>query len=185
MIMVVALVMIVPFGMLTLMMGLAFIIGYPDEEFVKLFLIIANVLIGFLTIYIVSFLKYKEASRVEVREDGLLLGNRRIVKWNEIDDMKFLTKIHVDLEIEGGPVVRYGMHGYGMYGYAPSRSITRHVYRYVDAQLFHKDGVDEMRFTLKEFWRFVKAVLRAIEDKRGLLAGKSWPKKLGKLDKIF
>jgi len=184
-IMIVALVVAVLSGMLTLMLGLAFIIGYPDEGTVKLFLEIVATLIGSLAIFTACRLKYREASRVEVREDGLLLGNKRIVKWNEIDDMKFLTETHVDLEVEGGPVMGYGMHGYGMYGYTPSRSVTRHVYRYMSVQIFHRHGVDELCFTPTSFWRFVKAVLQAIKDKHELLADRSWPQKLIRLDRAL
>ncbi|MEM4020952.1 MAG: hypothetical protein QXI18_01060 [Nitrososphaerota archaeon] len=184
-IMVAALVMVIPFGMLTLMLGSAFIIGYPDAGTVKVFLSCVGVLIGSLVVCLVSFLKYREASRIEVREDGLLLGNKRIVKWNEIDDMKLSTETHLDLEVEGGPVMGYGMHGYGIYGYTPSRSVTRHVYRYMSVQIFHKHGVDELYFTPTSFWRFVKAVLQAIKDKHELLADRSWPQKLIRLDRAL
>ncbi len=174
-VMVSALVPSIILGMLAFMLGSAFIFGYPEEGTKNALLSIVIMLIGSLTVFTISSLKYREASRVEVREDGLLLSEK-IVKWDEIDDMKFSTETYVDLEAEGGPVV-----GYGMYGYAPSRSITKQVYRYVDVQLFHKDGVDEMRFTPKEFWRFVKAVLQAIENKHKLLEHKSWTQKIKKL----
>ena len=120
---VMALIMVIFLGIFTLIVGLMLISDFID---IKPFLGSLSALIGFLMIYYrISSLKHREASRVEVREGGLLLGNERFVRWSEIDDMKFLTETHVDLEVEGGPVMGYGMHGYGMYGYTPSRSVTR------------------------------------------------------------
>ncbi|MCF8884589.1 MAG: hypothetical protein QW655_04330 [Nitrososphaerota archaeon] len=144
-VMVSALVSSIILGMLAFMLGSAFIFGYPDEGTKNALLSIVIILIGSLTVFMISSIKYREVSRVEVREDGLLL-DKKIIEWDKIDDMKFSTETYVDLEVGGGPVV-----GYGMYGYALSRSITKHVYRYVDVQLFHKNGVDEIQFTPKEF----------------------------------
>ena len=180
---VMALIMVIFLGIFTLIVGL--MLMSSDFIDIKPLLGSLSALIGFLMIYRISSLKHREASRIEVREDGLLLGNKRIVKWNEIDDMKLSTETHLDLEVEGGPVMGYGVHGYGMYGYTPSRSVTRHVYRYMSVQIFHKHGVDELYFTPTSFWRFVKAVLQAIGDKRELLAGRSWPQKLMRLDRAF
>ncbi|MEM1727056.1 MAG: hypothetical protein QXQ80_00065 [Nitrososphaerota archaeon] len=180
---VMALIMVIFLGIFTLIVGL--MLMSSDFIDIKPLLGSLSALIGFLMIYRISSLKHREASRVEVREDGLLLGNERFVRWNEIDDMKFLTETRVDLEVEGGPVMGYGMHGYGIYGYTPSRSVTRHVYRYMSVQIFHRHGVDELCFTPTSFWRFVKAILQAIKDKHELLADRSWPQKLIRLDRAL
>lgn len=66
----------------------------------------------------------------EVCEDGLLLGNKWLIRWNDINYMKFFTETRVDLKVEGKPVT-----GYGMYGYASTRFIVKQACRRVDVAI--------------------------------------------------
>ncbi|MCX8193706.1 MAG: hypothetical protein N3G77_07860 [Nitrososphaeria archaeon] len=182
-IMVISLIVLTISGMIAPMFGLAFVFGYPNEETVAIFLGMMTVLAISLISFTISLVKYNEASRVEVRDDGFLLGDR-MVKWDEIEDLKTWSETYEDLEVEGGPAIGYGMQGYG-YGYVPSRSVTRRLSKYVNVQIFHQNMVDEIRFSPREFWRFVKAVIRATRDKRAFLADKNWLQKLERLDKIL
>lgn len=74
MVMVLALVPLMILGMLAFMLGFAFIFGYHDGGTKNLFLSIVSMLIGSLTVFTISSLKYGETSRVEVRDDGVLLS---------------------------------------------------------------------------------------------------------------
>ena len=133
-------------------------------------------------LFIASLIEYRRRSRVKVCREGLLLGGR-VIRWGDIEDVKLLSKTYVDIEVEGSPVVGYGMHGYG-YGYAPSRSATYERYKIPTVQVFHKTGAEEISFKGEEFWKFVKAVIRAAENLQQTTTVPPWLMKLKKLDKM-
>jgi len=117
-------------------------------------------------------------SRVEVLEGALALG-RRIVSLSDIRDVKLLTEMYEDLEVEGGPVVGYGVYGYG-YGYSPAREITRRRITYPVIQLFYEDNrAEEIKLAPREFWPFVKAILKSAEHSP---TKPTWIRKFEKLE---
>ena len=129
-------------------------------------------------LFVVCLMEYRRRSKVRVYHEGLLIAGR-LIKWEDVDDVKILHKTHIDSEVEGAPVVGYGMHGVG-YGYAPQRSITRRKYRIPIVQIFHKAGVETIALKDTEFWSFIKAVIIAAQNIQ-----KPWLRKLEALDKAL
>ena len=129
-------------------------------------------------LFVVCLMEYRRRSKVRVYREGLLLGGK-LIRWEDIDDVKLLHKTYIDSEVEGAPVVGYGMHGVG-YGYAPSRTITRRRYRIPIVQVFHKGGMETIALKGTEFWSFIKAVIMAAQNIQ-----KPWLKKLEVLDKTL
>jgi len=116
-------------------------------------------------------------STVEVLDGAFSMGGR-IVSPSDIEDLRIATQSYEDIEVEGGPVIGYGLHGYG-YGYTPSRTATRLRTKYPLIQLFRKDGViEEISLSPREFWPFMKAVLKSGEH---LEPRPEWMRRLEKL----
>jgi len=81
-----------------------------------------------------------------------------------------------EAEIEGSPVIGYGMYGYAI-GRTTPPTITYRSYKYVVLQFFHRNGMETVYFSRQEFWPFVKAV-SGILGERGVI-----PMWLQELDK--
>lgn len=153
--------------------------GPPDQHFVKLVLSFVGLSVFSGMIYALLDNRFGKKSMVEVRRDGLLIGER-FVRWGDLDDIKIWTENYVDAEAAGTPIVGYGMYGYA-YGYATSRRINYRKHKYAIVQVFHKAGTDELCIYYSEFWKFVKAVLQSAKVSH--LADESWVQKLEKINK--
>jgi len=147
------------------------------------FVVVILVPLVCLVALIVLARRVRETFKIEVRDNGLLLGGK-LVEWKDIDDVKFWTESHEEIEAEGSPVMGYGMYGYG-YGYVAPRSVNYKKYRYVVAQIYHKTGVDELYFKKGEFWKFIKAVLQVAKASISFPTEKNWLQKLKVLDKTM
>jgi hypothetical protein len=105
---------------------------------------------------VVSLHLYRKKSRVEVIDESVVFGGR-LVRWCDVEDVKVWSESFREAEIEGSPVV-----GYGMYGYAIGRTMPSTVkYRspkYVVLQFFHRNGMETVYFARQEYWPFVKAI---------------------------
>lgn len=156
--------------------GILIIIPLILENFTKYFPIVVGVAAGLGTALILLAIKYDEVSMIKIRDDGFILGNK-LVEWKDIDDIKLWTETRVDVETEGSPVI-----GYGMYGYAMPRGVSFEKQRYAVIQIFHKKGVDEAHFQSVEFWKFVKAIIKAAEHSQQISASKKWLQKFKKLE---
>ena len=165
-------------------MPICFLLLYsPNPEEIEEFLPFCRILLaGLVILFVVSLIEYRKRSRVRVCREGLLPGSR-MIQWEDIEDVKLLSKTYVDVEVEGSPVVGYGMYSY-VYGYAPSRSATYERYKIPIVQVFHKTGVEEISFKGEEFWRFVKAVIRMAENLQQTTMVCPWLMKFKKLDKM-
>ena len=89
---------------------ICFLLPYsPNPEEIEGFLPFCHVLpAGLSILFVASLIEYKKRSRVRVCREGLLLGNR-MIRCEDIEDVKILSRTHVDVEVEGTPVVGYGV----------------------------------------------------------------------------
>jgi hypothetical protein len=122
---------------------------------------------------IVSLHRYRRKSRVEVIDEGVVLGGR-LVRWDDVEDVKAWSESFREAEVEDSPVVGYGMYGYAVGRTMPS-TVTYRSHKHVVLQFFHRNGMETVYFTRQEFWPFVKAVY-GILGKRGTVP--EWLQKL-------
>jgi hypothetical protein len=139
-------------GMFVLGILLAYSLPYPSVDFAALLPILT--FLGTLCSVsgaglVVSLHRHRKKSRVEVIDEGVVFGGR-LVRWGDADDVKVWSESFREAEVEGSPVV-----GYGIYGYAIGRTMPSTVtYR----QFFHRNGMETVYFARQEYWPFVKAV---------------------------
>jgi hypothetical protein len=105
---------------------------------------------------VVSLHRYRKKSRVEVTDEGVVFGGR-LVRWGDVDDVRAWSESFREAEVEGSPVVGYGMYGYAIGRTMPS-TVTYRSRKYVVLQFFHKNGMETVYFARQEYWPFVKAV---------------------------
>ncbi|MEM0275423.1 MAG: hypothetical protein QXE67_04165 [Nitrososphaerota archaeon] len=170
--------MVIVFLMLILLLfpGVLILTQLILEDSAKYFPIIVGVAVALGIALILLAIRYDKISTVKILGNGFLLGSR-LIEWKDIDDVKFWTETYIDLEAEGSPVI-----GYGIYGYAMPRGVRLEKYRYVVTQIFHRRGVDELYLQSTEFWKFVKAVIRAAEYSRQISTNERWFQKFKKLE---
>jgi len=121
--------------------------------------------------------RYRKKSRVEVTDEGFVFGGR-LVRWSDVEDVRAWSESFREAEVEGSPVVGYGMYGYAIGRTTPS-TVTYRSQKYVVLQFFHRNGIETVYFTKQEYWPFVKT-LWGILNQRG-----SVPKWLQELEKSF
>jgi hypothetical protein len=126
---------------------------------------------------VVSLQCCRKKSRVEVSDKGVVFGGR-LVRWGDVEDVKVWSESFREAEVEGSPVIGYGMYGYAV-GRTLSSSVTYRSHKYVVLQFFHRNGIETVYFTKQEYWPFVKT-LWGILNQRG-----SVPKWLQELEKSF
>ena len=125
---------------------------------------------------IISLQRYRKKARVEVTSEGVSFGGR-LVRWGDVGDVKAWSESFREAEVEGSPVVGYGMYGYA-YGKTLPSTVTYRSHKYVVLQVFHRNGLETAYFTKQEYWPFVKTI-SGILSQRG-----SVPKWLQELEKI-
>jgi hypothetical protein len=107
-------------GMFVFGILLAYSLPYPSVDFAMLLPILT--FLGTLCSVsgvglVVSLHRYRKKSRVEVIGEGFVLGGR-LVRWDDVEDVKAWSESFREAEVESSPVV-----GYGMYGYAVGRTM--------------------------------------------------------------
>jgi hypothetical protein len=122
---------------------------------------------------VVSPHRYRKKSRVEVIDEGFVLGGR-LVRWGDVEDVKAWSESFREAEVESSPVVGYGMYGYAVGRTLPS-TVTYRSRKFVVLQFFHRNGMETVYFTRQEYWPFVKAV-SGLLGKRGTVP--EWLQKL-------
>jgi hypothetical protein len=100
--------------------------------------------------------RYRKKSIVVVTGEGVVLGGR-LVRWGDVEDVKAWSESFREAEVEGSPVVGYGMYGYAIGRTMPS-TVTYRSRKYVVLQFFHRNGMETVYFARQEYWPFVKAV---------------------------
>jgi hypothetical protein len=100
--------------------------------------------------------RYRKKSIVVVTGEGVVLGGR-LVRWGDVEDVKAWSESFREAEVEGSPVVGYGMYGYAIGRTMPS-TVTYRSRKYVVLQFFHRNGMETVYFARHEYWPFVKAV---------------------------
>jgi hypothetical protein len=167
-------------GMFVLGILLAYSLPYPSVDFATLLPILT--FLGSLCFVsgaglIVSLHRYRKKSRVEVTDEGVVFGGR-LVRWGDVEDVKAWSESVREAEVEGSPVIGYGMYGYAIGRTTPS-TVTYRSHKYVVLQFFHRNGMETVYFSKQEYWPFVKAV-SGILGKRATI-----PEWLQKLMKSF
>jgi hypothetical protein len=165
-------------GMFALGILLAYSLPYPSVDFATLLPILT--FLGTLCSVsgaglVVSLHRYRKKSRVEVIGEGFVLGGR-LVRWDDVEDVKAWSESFREAEVESSPVVGYGMYGYAVGRTMPS-TVTYRSRKFVVLQFFHRNGMETVYFSRQEFWPFVKAV-SGILGERGVI-----PKWLQELEK--
>jgi hypothetical protein len=165
-------------GMIVLGILLAYSLPYPSVDFAMLLPILT--FLGTLCSVsgaglVVSLHRYRKKSRVEVIGEGFVLGGR-LVRWDDVEDVKAWSESFREAEVESSPVVGYGMYGYAVGRTMPS-TVTYRSRKFVVLQFFHRNGMETVYFSRQEFWPFVKAV-SGILGERGVI-----PKWLQELEK--
>jgi hypothetical protein len=165
-------------GMFALGILLAYSLPYPSVDFAMLLPILT--FLGTLCSVsgaglVVSLHRYRKKSRVEVIGEGFVLGGR-LVRWDDVEDVKAWSESFREAEVESSPVVGYGMYGYAVGRTMPS-TVTYRSRKFVVLQFFHRNGMETVYFSRQEFWPFVKAV-SGILGERGVI-----PKWLQELEK--
>jgi hypothetical protein len=165
-------------GMFVFGILLAYSLPYPSVDFATLLPIFT--FLGTLCSVsgaglVVSLHLYRKKSRVEVTVEGVVFGGR-LVRWGDVDDVKAWSESFREAEVEGSPVVGYGMYGYAVGRTMPS-TVTYRSRKFVVLQFFHRNGMETVYFSRQEFWPFVKAV-SGILGERGVI-----PKWLQELEK--
>jgi len=89
---------------------ICFLLPYsPNPEEIEGFLPFCHFLsAGLAILFAVSLIEYRKGSRVRVCCEGLLIGGR-MIKWEDIEDVKILHKTYADAGVERVPVVGYGI----------------------------------------------------------------------------
>jgi hypothetical protein len=105
---------------------------------------------------VVSLHRYRKKSIVVVTDEGVVFGGG-LVRWGDVDDVKVWSESFREAEVEGPPVVGYGIYGYAIGRTMPS-TVTYRSRKYVVLQFFHKNGMETVYFARQEYWPFVKAV---------------------------
>jgi hypothetical protein len=146
-------------GMFALGILLAYSLPYPSVDFATLLPILT--FLGSLCLVsgvglIVSLHRYRKKSRVEVIDEGVVFGGR-LVRWGDVEDVKSWSESFREAEVEGSPVIGYGMYGYAV-GRALSSTITYRNHNYVVLQFFHRNGIETVHFAKQEYRPFVKTV---------------------------
>jgi hypothetical protein len=108
--------------------------------------------------------RYRKKSIVVVTGEGVVLGGR-LVRWGDVEDVKAWSESVREAEVEGSPVIGYGMYGYAVGRTMPS-TVTYRSHKFVVLQFFHKNGIDTVYFARHEYWPFVKAI-SGIRGERG------------------
>jgi hypothetical protein len=121
--------------------------------------------------------RYRKKSIVVVTGEGVVLGGR-LVRWGDVEDVKAWSESFREAEVEGSPVVGYGMYGYAIGRTMPS-TVTYRSRKYVVLQFFHRNGMETVYFSKREYWPFVKTV-SGILNQRGTV-----PKWFQELEKSF
>jgi hypothetical protein len=167
-------------GMFALGILLAYSLPYPSVDYATLLPILT--FLGSLCFVsgvglIVSLHLYRKKSIVVVTGEGVVFGGR-LVRWGDVDDVKAWSESFREAEVEGSPVIGYGMYGYAVGRTMPS-TVTYRSRKYVVLQFFHRNGMETVYFSKQEYWPFVKAV-------SGMLGKRSTiPEWLQKLMKSF
>jgi hypothetical protein len=146
-------------GMFALGILLEYSLPYPSVDFPTLLPILT--FLGTLCSVsgaglVVSLHRYRKKSRVEVTDEGVVFGGR-LVRWGDVDDVRAWSESFREAEVEGSPVVGYGMYGYAIGRITPS-TVTYRSHKFVVLQFFHKNGMETVYFARHEYWPFVKAV---------------------------
>jgi hypothetical protein len=100
--------------------------------------------------------RYRKKSIVVVTGEGVVLGGR-LVRWGDVEDVKAWSESFREAEVEGSPVVGYGMYGYAIGRTMPS-TVTYRSRKYVVLQFFHRNGMETVYFSKQEYWPFVKTI---------------------------
>jgi hypothetical protein len=108
--------------------------------------------------------RYRKKSIVVVTGEGVVLGGR-LVRWGDVEDVKAWSESFREAEVEGSPVVGYGMYGYAIGRTMPS-TVTYRSRKYVVLQFFHRNSIETVYFAKQEYWPFVKTV-SGILNQRG------------------
>jgi hypothetical protein len=122
-------------------------------------------LVGLTVTFFIARSYLKRAARVELMDDGLILGGR-LIPWKDIGDVKAWLESYKEVEVESTPVIGYGMYGYA-YGKTLPTSATYVKRDYIFLQVFHSGGVDTIYMPKESYWPFVKT-LSKILNQRGL-----------------
>jgi hypothetical protein len=122
---------------------------------------------------IVSLHRYRKKSIVVVIDEGVVFCGR-LVRWGDVEDVKAWSESFREAEVEGSPVIGYGMYGYAIGRTTPS-TITYRSHKFVVLQFFHRNGIETVYFAKQEYWPFVKAVLGML-GRRGAIP--EWLQKL-------
>jgi hypothetical protein len=146
-------------GMFVLGILLAYSLPYPSVDFATLLPILT--FLGSLCFVsgaglIVSLHRYRKKSRVEVTDEGVVFGGR-LVRWGDVEDVKAWSESVREAEVEGSPVIGYGMYGYAIGRTTPS-TVTYRSHKYVVLQFFHRNGMETVYFSKQEYWPFVKTI---------------------------
>ena len=144
-------------GMFVFGILLAYSLPYPSVDFATLLPILT--FLGSLCFVsgvglVVSLHRYRKKSRVEVTGEGVVFGGR-LVKWGYVEDVRAWSESFREAEVEGSPVIGYGMYGYAVGRTAPS-TVTDRSHKYVVLQFFHRNGIETVYFAKQEYWPFVK-----------------------------
>jgi hypothetical protein len=146
-------------GMFVLGILLAYSLPYPSVDFATLLPILT--FLGTLCSVsgvglVVSLHRYRKRSIVVVTDEGVVFGGR-LVRWGDVDDVKVWSESFREAEVEGSPVVGYGMYGYAVGRTMPS-TLTYRSRKYVVLQFFHRNGMETVYFSKQEYWPFVKTI---------------------------
>jgi hypothetical protein len=145
-------------GMFVLGILLAYSLPYPSVDFATLLPILT--FLGTLCSVsgvglVVSLHRYRKKSIVVVTDEGVVFGGR-LVRWGDVEDVKAWSESFREAEVEGSPVVGYGIYGYAIGRTMPS-TVTYRGHKFVVLQFFHRNGIETVYFASHEYWPFVKA----------------------------
>jgi energy-coupling factor transporter transmembrane protein EcfT len=132
-------------GMFVLAILLSYgLLSYPSVDLARLLPILT--FLGALcsvsgAALIISLQRYRKKARVEVTSGGVSFGGR-LVRWGDVGDVKAWSESFREAEVEGSPVVGYGMYGYA-YGKTLPSTVTYRSHKYVVLQVFHRNGVGQ------------------------------------------
>jgi hypothetical protein len=141
---------------------LIFLYAYTGSIYVMPFIAL---LIALMLASLISWSSLRRAASVELTNEGLILG-RRLVSWDDIEDVRVWSESYREAEVESAPVIGYGMYGYA-YGKTLPTTATYMKYDYIVLQVFHKGGVETIYIPKERYWPFVKTLSRIL-DQRGL-----------------
>jgi len=99
-----------------------------------------------------------------VTDECVVFGGR-LVRRGDVEDVKTWSESFREAEVEGSPVIGYGMYRYAV-GRTLSLTITYRSHKFVVLQFFHRNGMETVYFARHEYWPFVKTV-SGILNQRG------------------